>query len=98
MFILRNILTPLQNEFSTTALGRQRSRWFVYVLVQSSSVAGIESQMPALLYSITIRRVFVFLIDYWRYTYGATAAGCQSILRLRLYNYFILKFHRNYTM
>ena len=33
MFILRNILTPLQNEFSTTTLGRQRSRWFVYVLL-----------------------------------------------------------------
>ena len=33
MFILRNILTPLQNEFSTTPLGRQRSRWFVYALL-----------------------------------------------------------------
>jgi hypothetical protein len=33
MFILRNILTPLQNEFSSTPLGRQRSRLFVYALL-----------------------------------------------------------------
>jgi hypothetical protein len=33
MFILRHILTPLQNDFSSTRLGRQRSRWFVYTLL-----------------------------------------------------------------
>ena len=33
MFILRDILTPLQNDFSSTRLGRQRSRWFVYTLL-----------------------------------------------------------------
>jgi hypothetical protein len=33
MFILRDILTPLQNGFSSTRLGRQRSRWFVYTLL-----------------------------------------------------------------
>ena len=33
MFILRNILRPLQNEFSSSRLGRQRSRWFVYTLL-----------------------------------------------------------------
>jgi hypothetical protein len=33
MFILRNILTPLQNECSSTPLGRKPSRWFVYVLL-----------------------------------------------------------------
>jgi hypothetical protein len=33
MFILRNILTPLQNEYSSTPLGRKPSRWFVYVLL-----------------------------------------------------------------
>ena len=32
MFILRDILRPLQNDFSSTSLGRQRSRWFVYIL------------------------------------------------------------------
>ena len=33
MFILRNILRPLQNEFSSSRLGRQRSRWFVYTIL-----------------------------------------------------------------
>jgi len=33
MFILRDILTPLQNGFSSTRLGRERSRWFVYTLL-----------------------------------------------------------------
>jgi len=33
MFILRDILTPLQNDFSSTRLGRQRSCWFVYTLL-----------------------------------------------------------------
>ena len=33
MFILRDILAPLQNEYSSTPLGRQRSRWFVYALL-----------------------------------------------------------------
>jgi len=32
MFILRHVLTPLQQEFSNTKLGRLRSRWFVYVI------------------------------------------------------------------
>ena len=33
MFILRDILQPLQNNFSTTGLGRQRSQWSVYTLL-----------------------------------------------------------------
>lgn len=33
MFILRDILASLQNEYSSTPLGRERSRWFVYVLL-----------------------------------------------------------------
>jgi len=33
MFILRDILRPLQNEYSSTSLGRQRSQWFVYALL-----------------------------------------------------------------
>jgi len=32
MFILRDIFTPLQQEFSNTKLGRLRSRWFVHVI------------------------------------------------------------------
>lgn len=33
MFILRDICRPLQNDFSSSRLGRQRSRWFVYTLL-----------------------------------------------------------------
>jgi len=33
MFILRDILRPLQDDFSSTRLGRKRSRWFVYTLL-----------------------------------------------------------------
>jgi len=33
MFILREILPPLQQEFSNTKLGRMRSSWFAYVIL-----------------------------------------------------------------
>lgn len=33
MFILRDILPPLQQEFSNTALGHVRRRWFVHVIL-----------------------------------------------------------------
>ena len=33
MFILHDVLRPLQNEFSSSNLGNQRSRWFVYALI-----------------------------------------------------------------
>ncbi|MDQ6960136.1 MAG: transposase, partial [Mariprofundaceae bacterium] len=33
MFILRDVLTPLQKEFSNTRLGRSRSRWFAHVIL-----------------------------------------------------------------
>lgn len=33
MFILRDLLPPLQSAFSTTPLGRRRAQWFVYTLL-----------------------------------------------------------------
>lgn len=33
MFILNNILSPLQKAFSSTDLGRERSRWFAYSIL-----------------------------------------------------------------
>lgn len=33
MFILRDILRPLQNDFSSASLGKERGRWFVYTLL-----------------------------------------------------------------
>jgi len=33
MFILRDLLAPLQAEFSDSDLGRERARWLVYTLL-----------------------------------------------------------------
>ena len=33
MFILRDLLTPLQHDFSTTRQGKKRSVWFIYTLL-----------------------------------------------------------------
>ena len=33
MFILRNILTPLQNEFGDSRIGLERGTWFIYTLL-----------------------------------------------------------------
>ena len=33
MFILRDLLTPLQQQFSTTTQGQRRAVWFVYTLL-----------------------------------------------------------------
>ncbi len=33
MFVIRDILQPLQNDFSFTSLGKERSRWFSYILL-----------------------------------------------------------------
>ncbi len=33
MFILHDILKPLQSKFSSNKLGKQRSRWFTYALL-----------------------------------------------------------------
>ncbi len=33
MFILRDLLTPLQQQFSTTKQGQKRAVWFVYTLL-----------------------------------------------------------------
>ena len=33
MFILRNILTPLQQEFGDSRIGLERRTWFIYTLL-----------------------------------------------------------------
>ena len=33
MFVLRNILTPLQNEFGDSRIGLERGVWFIYTLL-----------------------------------------------------------------
>lgn len=61
MFILRDILTPLQNEFSSTCLGRQRSRWLVYTLLAfivpfTSSISSNILRCMNTLFGIRVNR------------------------------------------
>ena len=68
MFILRDILTPLQNEYSSTSLGRQRSRWFVYALLAfivpfTSSISSNILHSLNTLFGISVnrRRFYTFM-------------------------------------
>ena len=61
MFILRNILTPLQNEFFSTPLGRQRSRWFIYALIAfivpfTSSISSNILRCMNTLFGLSVNR------------------------------------------
>ena len=68
MFILRDILRPLQNDFSSTSLGRQRSRWFVYILLAfivpfTSSISSNILRCINTLFGIHVnrRRFYTFM-------------------------------------
>ena len=68
MFILRDILKPLQNEYSSTRLGGQRSRWFVYALLAfivpfTSSISSNILRSLNTLFGISVnrRRFYTFM-------------------------------------
>jgi hypothetical protein len=68
MFILRDILTPLQKDFSSTSLGRKRSRWFVYTLLAfiipfTSSISSNILRCINTLFGINVnqRRFYAFM-------------------------------------
>ena len=68
MFIIRDILRPLQNEYSSTRLGRQRSRWFVYALLAfivpfTSSISSNILRCMNTLFGISVnrRRFYTFM-------------------------------------
>ena len=68
MFILRDILRHLQNNFSSSRLGRQRSRWFVYTLLAfiipftSSTSSNILRSLNTLFgLSVNRRRFYTFM-------------------------------------
>ena len=68
MFILRNILKPLQNNFSSTSLGRQRSQWFVYTLLAfivpfTSSISSNILRCINTLFGMSVnrRRFYTFM-------------------------------------
>ena len=68
MFILRDILQPLQNDFPSTHLGRQRSRWFVYTLMAfivpfTSSISSNLLRCINTLFGLSVnrRRFYTFM-------------------------------------
>jgi len=68
MFILRDLLAPLQTEFSSTDLGRERARWLVYTLLaaivpfMSSRTSNLLRTLETL-FSLRIgrRRFYTFM-------------------------------------
>ncbi|MCP4272318.1 MAG: hypothetical protein GY781_10180 [Gammaproteobacteria bacterium] len=70
MFILRDLLTPLQQQFSTTRQGKKRSVWFIYTLlaVVIPFTSSITSNLLRALHTL-----FGFNIEQQRfYTFMAT--------------------------
>jgi hypothetical protein len=68
MFILHDILRPLQNDFSSTCLGRARSRWFVYALLAfivpfTSSISSNILRCINTLFGLSVnrRRFYTFM-------------------------------------
>jgi len=70
MFILRDLLTPLQQQFSTTQQGKKRSVWFTYTLL--AVVIPFTSSITSNLLR-ALRTLFGFDIEQQRfYTFMAT--------------------------
>ncbi len=68
MFILHDILRPLQKDFSSTNLGRERSRWFVYALLAfivpfTSSISSNILRCINTLFGLSVnrRRFYTFM-------------------------------------
>lgn len=64
MFILRDILLPLQNAFSDTKLGRKRAQWFTYTLL--SVIIPFTSSMTSNLLR-TLHTLFGLTLDRGRF-------------------------------
>lgn len=68
MFILRDILASLQNDFSNTRLGRQRAQWFGYILLAfiipfTSSISSNILRCVTTIFGIRLnrRRFYTFM-------------------------------------
>jgi len=68
MFILNNILGPLQKAFSSTNLGRERSRWFTYTILAfivpfTSSISSNILRCINTLFGLNVdrRRFYTFM-------------------------------------
>ena len=70
MFILRDLLTPLQQDFSTTKQGKKRSVWFIYTLL--AVVIPFTSSITSNLLR-ALQTLFGFTIEQQRfYTFMAS--------------------------
>jgi hypothetical protein len=70
MFILRDLLTPLQQDFSTTSQGKKRSIWFIYTLL--AVVVPFTSSITSNLLR-ALQTLFGFTIEQQRfYTFMAS--------------------------
>ena len=70
MFILRTLVTPLQQAFSDTPQGKQRSIWFVYVLLAvvipfTSSITSNLLRTLQSLFGLEIQsqRFYTFILE-----------------------------------
>ncbi len=83
MFILRDILSPLQDSFSDTKLGRKRAQWFTYTLL--SVIIPFTSSMTSNLLR-TLRTLFGLTLDQGRflYLYGLTIITMESAVAAAL--------------
>ncbi|MEA3292350.1 MAG: transposase, partial [Pseudomonadota bacterium] len=68
MFILRDLLTPLQQQFSQTSQGQKRAVWFVYTLLAvvvpfTSSITSNLLRALRTLFGLKIRsqRFYTFM-------------------------------------
>jgi len=88
MFILRDLLPPLQTAFSATPLGRERAQWFVYTLLAvvvpftSSMTSNLLRTLTTLFgLSVSQRRFYTFMASptlpweqLWRVLWGLIPA------------------------
>lgn len=71
MFILKNILTPLQNAFSSTNLGRDRGHLFTYTILAfiipfTSSISSNVFRCINTLFGLNVnkRRFYAFMVSF----------------------------------
>jgi hypothetical protein len=97
MFILRNILSPLQQEFNHRCKGDERGVWFVYTLLAvithftASRSANLLRCLQTLFgLSLSQRRFYIFNASYQNYlghAFGSLdqSQDCQKDFRLRVF-------------
>jgi hypothetical protein len=84
MFILRDLLTPLEQDFSTTNQGKKRSIWFIYTLL--AVVVPFTSSITSNLLR-ALQTLFGFTIEQQRfYTFMASTTLLWNRLWRTMWN------------